>query len=139
MSIIRIDRNPSRRTLSHFGIAWLVFVAAFGAVVWWREGWLAAAVALWSTAVVVPVIGWIDPRFMRIVYLGMSYAAWPVGFVVSHVILAAVYYLVLTPVGLAMRLLGHDPMSRRFDAGAATYWIERPRGPVDPRRYFRQF
>ncbi len=37
---------------------------------------------------------------MRAVFVGMSYLAWPIGFVVSHVILALVYYLVFTPIGL---------------------------------------
>ena len=97
------------------------------------------AIALWISALVVPVVGWASPAFMRLVYLALSYAAWPVGYVVSHVILAAVYYLVLTPIGLIMRLVGHDPLARTFDSGKSTYSIERPSQPVDPKRYFRQF
>jgi len=58
--------------------------------------------------------------------------------VVSFVILAAIYYAVLTPIGLLMRLVGYDPMCRRRDANAASYWTSRE--PVDDvRRYFRQF
>ena len=42
--------------------------------------------------------------------------------------MAAIYYLVVTPIGLIMRLCGRDPMHRRFDrAGAATG------GPAPPR------
>ena len=77
--------------------------------------------------------------FMRMVFLGMSYLAWPIGFVVSHIILAAVYYLVLTPVGLVMRLVGYDPMKRRFDRDGSSYWIARDPSGVDSKRYFRQF
>jgi hypothetical protein len=88
--------------------------------------------------VVVPILGWLVPAFMRLVFVGMSYVAWPIGFVVSHLVLAAVYYLVLTPVGLVMRLLGYDPMRRGFDREAASYWVERP-AAAEPRRYFRQF
>ena len=36
--------------------------------------------------------------------------------------LALVYYLVLTPIGLVSRLV-RDPLRRRFDARAASYWI----------------
>jgi hypothetical protein len=65
-------------------------------------------------------------------------AALPIGWTISHLVLGAVYYLVLTPIGLVMRLLGRDPMQRRFDRSAKSYWIERtPR--TDPSRHFRQF
>ena len=96
------------------------------------------AVVLWGLAVVVPVFGWLVPAFMRLVYLGMSYAAWPIGFVVSHVILGLVYYLVFTPIGLIMRLVGYDPMARGFDRDGDSYWIERQPETTDPARYFRQ-
>ena len=46
-------------------------------------------------------------------------AAEPIGLALSHVILGAVFYIVFTPVGLVMRLLGKDPLHRRFDRAAA--------------------
>ena len=67
----------------------------------------------------------------------MSYATYPVGFVISHVVLALVYFLVLTPIGLTMRLFGHDPLSRKFDPGARSYW--KPRHETKPTEsYFNQ-
>ncbi len=87
----------------------------------------------------MPVVGWVIPSFMRLVFVGMSYLAWPIGFVVSHVVLAAVYYLVLTPIGLLMRVFGYDPMARRFDREAASYWHERATAGSEAKRYFRQF
>jgi len=138
MSVIRIQRNPSPRQLALFGLVWLVFFGIVGGIVLGRAQSTTAAVAIWAVAAVVPLIGWPVPRFMRLVYLGMSYAAFPIGFVLSHVILAAVYYLVLTPVGLLMRPFGYDPMHRRFDPRAETYWVPR-RQNDDVKRYFRQF
>jgi fatty acid desaturase len=139
MSIVRINRNPTRKQLNQFGFIWLGFMAFFGAVAWFKFDAPAAARALWVSAAVVPMIGWLAPRFMRWVFVGMSYAAWPIGFVVSHVVLALVYYLVFTPIGLLMRVFGYDPMERRADPDAAGYWVERAREARDPRSYFRQF
>jgi hypothetical protein len=59
--------------------------------------------------------------------------------VVSHVVLAIVYYLVVTPIGLVMRLVGYDAMKRRFDGEATTYWVHRPDNAADAKSYFRQF
>jgi hypothetical protein len=137
MSLIRIDRNPSRRQLAVFGVAWLVAFAALGGMALSQNG-LSAAAVIWTAAVLIPGIGWLVPSFMRIVYLGMAYLTFPFGLAVSFVILAAIYYTVLTPIGLLMRLVGYDPMCRRRDANAASYWTSRE--PVDDvRRYFRQF
>jgi hypothetical protein len=137
--MVHINRNPSARQLKQFGLVWLGFVALFGAVAWFKVGSPTAAVVLWVLSVAVPVVGWIVPAFMRAVFLGMSYAAWPIGFVVSHVVLAVVYYLVLTPIGLVMRLLGYDPMRRRPEPETASFWVARPSDGRGAGRYFRQF
>ncbi len=138
MKLIRIEHNLSRRQLTVFSVCWLVALGILGGLVLGRGGPLWVAVTVWVAAVALPLIGWPLPALLRIVYLGMAYAAFPVGLVVSHVVLAVVYYLVLTPTGLLMRLLGHDPMRRRFDQRAESYWVERkPEDNVS--RYFRQF
>ncbi len=53
------------------------------------------------------------------------------------VVTALVFYGVVTPTGLLMRAFRKDPMSRRFDRRASTYWIAHPRDP-DPQRYLQQ-
>ncbi len=138
MRLIRIEHNLSRRQLTVFSVCWLVALGVVGGLVLVHGGPLWVAVVVWIAALALPVIGWALPAVLRIVYLGMAYAAFPIGLAVSHVILAVVYYLVLTPIGLVMRLLGHDPMRRRFDPQAESYWVERkPEENVS--RYFRQF
>jgi hypothetical protein len=52
--------------------------------------------------------------------------------------MAVVYYMLLTPVGLLLRLCGNDPLRRRLDRQATSYWTPRSQDvPLD--RYFRQF
>ena len=139
MSVVQINKNPTRRELNQFGFIWLGFLALFGVVAYFKFSSPLAARWLWVVAVVVPIVGWLVPAFMRMVFLGMSYLAWPIGFVVSHVVLAVVYYLVLTPIGLLTRLFGYDSMKKTFDPDAESYWIDRSAEAVDPKRFFRQF
>jgi hypothetical protein len=49
------------------------------------------------------------------------------------------FYLVLTPVGLLLRLLGKDPLHRKPDRSAASYWVKRAPEKIDPERYERLF
>ena len=139
MSVVQINTNPSRRQLNQFGFIWLGFIALFGVIAYFKFDSPGVARGLWAAAVMVPILGWLVPAFMRLVWLGMSYLAWPIGFVVSHVVLAVVYYLVLTPIGLLTRLFGYDSMKKKFDREAASYWIERSVAASDAKRYFRQF
>jgi len=138
MSVVQVNRDPSKKQLNQFGFIWLGFVAFFGVMAWFKFGSPTLAKGLWVAAVVVPVIGWLVPAFMKAVFVGMSYLAWPIGFVVSHVILAIVYYLVITPIGLLMRLFRYDPMKRGFDQSVPSYWHVRDTADADPKRYFRQ-
>ena len=86
----------------------------------------------------VGAVFWIVPQIARPFYLAWYFLACCIGIVVSNALLTAFYYLVFTPVGLLMRVLGRDPMKRRLDPAAATYWQDAEKD-VDPRRYFRQF
>lgn len=50
--------------------------------------------------------------------------------VVSPIVLGLMFFAVVTPMGLIMRMLGKDPLRLRRDTTAPTYWLERsPPGP----------
>ena len=57
----------------------------------------------------------------------------------TRLILALTYYLVITPIGLLLRLFGKDALQRKIDPGADSYWIEREPEPLDRERYKKQF
>jgi Saxitoxin biosynthesis operon protein SxtJ len=59
--------------------------------------------------------------------------------IVSPIVLGIMFFLVITPMGLVMRLLGKDPLRLEWDASARTYWVERtPPGPA-PETFVDQF
>jgi len=136
MQLIRINKNPSRRQMIVFAIVWLVFVTTWGFVASIR-GNRTLALVLWFLATGIPLLGLIFPSCLRLVYLTLSYATYPVGLVVSHVVLVLVYYLGFTFLGFAMRVFRYDPLTLRRDARATSYWRER-RQDKHPNTYFRQ-
>src|SRR4051794_6563835 len=51
--------------------------------------------------------------------------------IVSPIVLAFIFFVVITPTGMLMRLLGKHPLQLRFDKAATSYWIvRRPPGPA---------
>ena len=137
MAVIPINKNPSRRDLTIFGWLFLAFAGVVGLMFLWRAHAPGVARAVWIAGAVITAVFFAVPPLRKPIYLAWIYVTYPIGFVLSHVILAIVYYLVFTPIGLVMRLFGHDPMTRRFDRSAKSYWVEHdPHTSVE--RYFHQ-
>ena len=47
------------------------------------------------------------------------------GAIVSPVVMGVVFFLVVTPIGLIMRIIGKDLLNKKFDKKKITYWIKR--------------
>jgi hypothetical protein len=146
-NLVELNFRPNERTLRQFG--WIA-LGGFGllALCAWN-GWLVFRHGLgdWRGAVTALLAGLgvlsalfslVFPRANALLFVGLSLVAFPIGFVLSYVIMATLFYVVIAPVGFVMRLFGMDPMDRRFLPQATTYWVEarRPRAKAD---YFKQY
>ena len=138
MSLAPIDWRPDRKTLAGFSEYAMFFLGMVAAPLAYFRGRPAVAAACWAAAVAARLVGVWRPTWLRRVYVGLSLLTWPVGWLVSSVALVLLYYGVVTPIALAMRLAGRDPLSRRLDRGAMSYWEPYPQ-ERRPERYLRQF
>jgi len=148
MSMIQINWNPDRRILRQFGFIALGVFGALAALVWFRHSFFGIHLsesAMRTTTGILTGIGVLSglcaavaPQAVKPLYVGLTAIGLPIGWAVSHLLLAILFYLVLTPVGLFFRLIGRDSLRRRFQPAATSYWERRPPTP-DPKRYFRQF
>lgn len=104
-----------------FAIAGLWPLAGNSEPRWWA---LASSAALLAIAFVAPQwLEWPNRAWTRFGVL--------LGRIVSPIVIAVLFYAVITPFGIAMRLVRKDPLRLEFDRDAASYWIERdPPGPV---------
>jgi uncharacterized membrane protein len=138
MALVDINWHPSRKELRVFSLLLIGFGAIVAAVLYRRfESSTPSAVALLVTCF-IGLVGLVAPVLVRPVYVVWMGLAFPIGWTVSHVMMLAVFYLVLTPIGISMRLCGRDPMRRRMDRDAKTYWLPRS-ARKDLTSYFRQF
>ena len=139
MALIEINRHPSRSELLVFGLLLVAFTAVSGMVAYFGWDSQVAAQRIWIGGGGLSLLYFAVPRLRRRFYLAWMYAALPMGWTVSHIILAIVYFGLVTPIGLLLRLSGYDSMSRRDQSdGRTSYWENCPT-PKDRKRYFRQF
>ncbi len=136
--LVSLAFNPEDRRGQLAGALLPALFGLSGGAVLLGAGSMTVALLPWGLALVGAVAIWMSHRLGRRIYVAWMIAALPIGWTLSHLVLGAVYYAVLTPVGRILRLVGRDPMKRRFDRSARSYWVERRR-QSDPARYFRQF
>jgi hypothetical protein len=145
--MIEIDLRPDERTLRQFG--WIALVGfGFVALLAWQE-WLIfsfglgeargpVAGGLLGIGVLSAVLGAVYPKANLPIFVGLTLLTYPIGFVLSYVIMGALFYGLLAPVGIFFRLIGRDAMHRRFEPEAASYWTK-ARPERSEESYFRQF
>ena len=138
MAWTAIDVNPPNRVLRQFAGAWLAVVGSLSVSQWLASGNARAALALAAAAIVIGVAGLVRPGTVRWLFVGSSVAAFPLGWIVSEVMLALLFVGVMTPVALFFKLRGRDRLSRKRPAGQESYWKPKET-PRDVRRYFRQY
>jgi uncharacterized membrane protein len=86
--------------------------------------WLAAAALVLTVAALTPQ--WLAPFNRLWLRLGLVLYR-----VVNPVVMGAVFFLVVTPTALLMRLLGKRPLRLAAEPAATSYWLERrPPGPA---------
>ena len=120
---------PANRTeLRHFG---LIVGGMFGVIGLWPviargqspRSWMwGLALALIVPAVVAP---WTLAAAHR-VWTALGNA---LGWVNTRIVLGLIFFGVVTPTGLALRIAGRDPMRRAFDPDAMTYRVPRKTRP----------
>jgi len=136
MALFRLKLNPSNKELRLFAGLWFpAFAIVMGLLASRKLRHPGAALLIWSIGAAVSFVGLWLPSVIRPVYRCMMRLTLPIGWVLSHVILAAAYFLVLAPIGWLMRLW-HDPMQRKLLQSARSYWV--PRAEPKKARYLRQ-
>jgi hypothetical protein len=133
-----IQFHPPRATLRQFAWLWLVF---FGALAIWQgivRGNATGAVVFAVLALTVGPVGLARPEWLRPIYVGWMVVAFPIGWTISLLMLALLFYGLFTPLGLMLRLTGRDPLKRARHPEIETYWSPKAM-PTSMRNYLRQF
>lgn len=104
---------------------------------WQHSGARVDAIILGACGVIGGVVTLAFAHAGLRLYQAWMHAAQPTGWTIARITLALAFYLVFTPVGFALKLAGRDPLQRRFEPSATTYWTPR-RQRTDPTSYIRQ-
>jgi len=136
MSLVRWDREPAAKDLRWFAGLWFpAFALMVGMVVYRRVHSPVAAIAIWVLAALLSLTALWSTRVIRWVYVAIMGVTFPIGLVISNIVVVLAYFAVITPIGLLLRLF-HDPLQRAFPSRERSHWI--PREQPTKAAYLRQ-
>jgi len=137
MAFLDKNRQPGATELQVFGLLLALFAGFVGAILRWKLGLPTAAAVVWGLGALAALAYYALPPLRRPMIRAWVTITYPLGWLISHVVLALVYYGVFTPIGRIQRLFGRDAMQRRPDPQATSYWQKR-KTKRDPASYFKQ-
>jgi hypothetical protein len=85
------------------------------------------------------VMGYLAIPLLRPLYLIWMKFAFMLGWINTRILLGLFFFLVLTPMGIVLRVMGKDLLDARIDKSATTYWSKREKALFDRERYKRLF
>ena len=128
----RLTETEGRKFGLSVGMAFILL----SAILIWRGHDLLARV-LFGTGVGLVLAGLFVPARLGPVYRSWMGLALLMSRVTTPVFMGITFFLVITPIGIVMRMLGRDPMVRRPVDGS--YWVTRGTGPGRRSNLERQF
>lgn len=115
-----MDKAKTVAELRRFGLAFGAALTIVGGLLLWRGRAAGPWVLGVAAAVVLTAVA--APALLRPLEKVLATALRLVMMVVTYVVLTLAFFLIITPMGLLMRLLGKDLLEMRFDPQKASYW-----------------
>lgn len=139
MSLISLNLRPSEKQLREFAEVSLCMCNLIGTVLTVMGKITTTGLIIFClSGVVIYLVSRLRAAFVRPIYQGLMLVSFPIGWVISLLVMGVFYYGILTAVGLVFRIMGRDPLHLSYDPDAKTYWSPY-RAKRSDRDYFNQF
>jgi hypothetical protein len=139
MAIIEEIKNikGNKSDWKKFGITMGIILSIIGFFLLWKKNnnynyILFLAAAFFITGLILPSI-------LRPIYKAWMALAVVMNFIMTRVIMAVIFYLIVTPTGLIASLTGKKFLDMKIDKSAKSYWIVREKTSKLKSDYERQF
>ncbi|TKB63496.1 MAG: sxtJ [Nitrospira sp.] len=130
------NHQATNKELRQFG---LLVGGVFSVIGLWPVVFRGEPPRLWAMILgsLLIVLGAVVPQSLKQVHSGWMKIGHVLGAINTKIILGIIYYLLITPMGLVMRLMGKDSMHRTLAKETTTYRVVR--SPRSPRHMRNQF
>ncbi len=121
-------KQTEQQRLRKFGLVMAVAFGLLGAFLLWRER--PAGPYLLYVGAAFLLVGLVLPKALSPVEHAWMAFARLLQIVVTAVILTVTFYVMITPLGLIMRVIGKETLGKKGDPSVESYWVPpEPDGP----------
>ncbi len=129
-----MDQAVTRKELRQFG---LLVGAVFTVIGLWPLVFRGEPLRLWAIGLggLLIACGGILPQLLAPVHKGWMWVGHILGWINTRILLSIVFYALVTPIGLVLRLMGKDTMRQTFAESSTTYRVVRSPRPHSHMKY----
>lgn len=129
--------KTDKKTLREFGVIMFAALNIICGIIFFKH----RVLNLWlmGTGSLFLIIGIIRSNLLKPIYILWMKLAFVLGWINTRILLAAMFYLVVTPIGLVLKLFGKDLLDRRIEVKRDSYWQKKEYKAFKQTDYERQF
>ena len=121
--------DKSSVELRKFAIVMTVAFGIIGGILWWKSGCtLTCGYSHWKLFAGLSgfflITGLVYPRILLPIEWAWMKLAHYMSIVMTYIILTLTFFLIITPMGLLLKLMGKDLLSQKFPTKEASYWVK---------------
>lgn len=131
------EKATHSRELRNFGLVFGTVFLIFAVLFWYHQKSYYINVGIVSLLFIF--IALIVPKVLKPLYIVWMIFGLFLGGIMTRIILTTVFFLVLTPIALFMKLRGKVFFPMRPDKNLKSYWVKRETNMNNPDRAKKQF
>lgn len=131
--------KQDKSSIRKFGLTMAIALSIIGAIIFFKGSQPENAYWFWLIAGLFLIIGLLMPAALRPIHKMWMGLAFVLGWFVSRLILSILYYLVITPISLVLKMSSKDLLQLKIDKNASSYWIKRQSEERGPEKYEKLF
>ncbi len=135
----KAPQEYTNQELRKFGFVMTLALTLVSLIIMWRGHWNAVYI-LWGLAGLIFLLpALLYPPILRPLNKYWMKLAMALGWFNARLILGLMFYGIFTPVSLIQKIIRRDPLHRKIDKEAKTYWEDRSQEEYNPNHFERQF
>ena len=124
----------SKSSNKSFGLLFFVVFLVFG--LWPLKNGESINLYLISSSLIFLFLGLMNSRILSPLNNIWVKFGKILGMIIAPIVMALVYFVILTPIGLTMRIFGKDLLGLKFKKKQDTYWIKRKKNLGSMKKQF---
>lgn len=126
------------KDLKQFGSVLAGILLVFGVINFLkgRTGWYPW---FFSLSIVTISLVFLAPKYIKPVFVIFTKIGHAIGWVNTRIILMLIYFILITPIALIMRMLGKDPLNIKIDKNETSYWTKHANVKAAKEKLEKQF